>query len=355
MPIRQRAFPRVELQRPPFLRRLLGRPYPENGYRELQNLLHERPPAEISPELLTATLDSHGVESVDRARFRSMYHSALAVAAEDSELTDDECRELADLRVLLGLTDTDVEDVHREVVTERLGRTARDRVFSEEEKRELEHLREKLKIEPCEIERIRRAVLTPLVASTFEEAFRDRRYSPEEEAEIERFAQNFDVDLSLSDETRQHLRRFRWLWNVEHGTLTPVPVDINLQRNEQCHYVTDATSVTTKSVTRRVNYHGPTARIRIMRGVYYRLGSIAVQPVKVEHEVLEDGRLFITSKRVIFMGERKNQTFRLTSLLGFTPYTDGLELQKSRGRNPIFRVKDPEAACAVLSRVLAEA
>jgi hypothetical protein len=356
--MRARAFPRVQLEKLSFFRRLFAKPLPENGYLELQNLLHERQARDIAPELLTATLDSHGVRTPDRERFKDFYRAAVTAAAEDDILTEEECRELADLRALFGLTDREVNEVQQQVVAERYERrlrhAARDSFLSDQEKEDLDALRQRLKIDKFEIERVRRAVLGPVLTDALERAFKDRRYSPEEERQLALLADNFDVDLELSADARGLSHRFRWLWEVEHGTPPACPVAISLQRNESCHFHSYATSLTTKSVTRRINYHGPTVRIRIMKGVYYRAGSIAVQPVRYEQEVTEGGNLYITNKRVIFMGDRKNQTVRLASLLGFVPYKDGLELEKTSGRNPVFRLQDVEGACAVLSRVLAD-
>lgn len=357
--MRQQAFPKQELRRPPFLRRLFGKPDPENAYIEIQNLLHERPPKDISPELLTATFDAHGVTYPDKEKLRALYRKAIAAAAEDDEITDAERQELAEIRALLGLTELDVAAVQREVVSARyqhhLSRHASDHHLSDEEKQHLEELKRKLNLDSGDVMRVREAVLSPIVDRVGNDMLRDRRYSPEEELRFKRLLSNFDTELEVSLHDRQLMDRFRWLWHVEHGTPPTVDVPIALQRNEACYYHSLAASLTTKTVTKRVNYGGPTARMRIMKGVYYRVGSIAVQRVTEEYQLSEGGDLYFTNKRVIFVGHAKNQTFRLSGLLGFIPYSDGIELEKSSGKNPVFRLGDPEAAATVLSRMLADA
>src|SRR5690606_40389673 len=92
-----------------------------------------------------------------------------------------------------------------------------------------------------------------------------------------------------------------------------------------------------RTETRTIRYGGPTARIRIAKGIYWRTGSMNVQ--RVTEEVLkpiDTGQLYITNKRVIFLGRNRNTNVRLNRILDFTIYTDGIELVKDAGRNPVL-------------------
>ena len=84
--------------------------------------------------------------------------------------------------------------------------------------------------------------------------------------------------------------------------------------------------------------------IKIMRGVYYRAGSMNVQPVR--SEVLQHmgtGQLYLTNKRLIFVGANKATTIRYEKIVTMNPYSDGVELIKDAGKSPTITVATSNA------------
>ena len=73
--------------------------------------------------------------------------------------------------------------------------------------------------------------------------------------------------------------RFKENWQLEHGELVPLDVGINLQKKESCFAARDVEWHETRRVTKRIKYSGPTARLRIMKGVYWRVGDIGIQRI----------------------------------------------------------------------------
>jgi hypothetical protein len=65
--------------------------------------------------------------------------------------------------------------------------------------------------------------------------------------------------------------------------------------------------------------------------------------------------LYLTNKRLILRGSTRNITVRLSSVLSFDAYGNGIEVQKASGRPPFLEI-DPaelEIAGAVFSAILA--
>jgi hypothetical protein len=111
-----------------------------------------------------------------------------------------------------------------------------------------------------------------------------------------------------------------------------------------------------RTVTRSVSYAGVSSSIRIARGVRFRLGNV----VPVRHTVdrltrIDAGPLYVTNTRLILRGASRNITVRLSSLLGFEVYANGVELQKASGRPPFVEVEgaELELLAAALSGALA--
>ncbi|MFN3385343.1 MAG: hypothetical protein ACK42Y_02010 [Candidatus Thermochlorobacter sp.] len=98
-------------------------------------------------------------------------------------------------------------------------------------------------------------------------------------------------------------------------------------------------------------------RIRIAKGIYYRVGTVAPQRItSKELTYIDSGKLYLTNKRVIFMGAIRNFTIRMERILAFTPYSDGIKIEKDSGRNPTLKIdKNVDICCLMFSRLLREA
>jgi hypothetical protein len=69
--------------------------------------------------------------------------------------------------------------------------------------------------------------------------------------------------------------------------------------------------------------------IRIARGLYYRTGGFKGHPVqKTETVYMDTGLLGVTNKHIYFAGSRKKFRIRHDKIVFFTPYSDGIGVQR---------------------------
>lgn len=354
----QNTFAVRPLVRPGFFRRLFNRPDPENGYIELENLLATRSWNTIHSGDVARALQPHGVRSVDRTRAKALYGKALAAFVADDVLSDGEVADLRRLRDALGLRDADAQEVERQTVYPRydrkLAEVLRDEQVTEAEKAQLAMLRQCLRVDEREALTMFEKKAEPILTRRWQAAVSDRRLSAEEQRALEAMARNFGIRVDIDAATQAQLDRFRWFWLVEQGTFPTVAAPINLQRDEVCHFAAAADLHEVRTETARSYSSATSVRIKIMKGVYYRVGSTSTS--RVTRDVLrhiDSGTLYVTSKRVIFDGARKNHAIRLSNVLSVIPYSDGVELEKTSGRNPIFIVNDAEWLTVLLSSRMA--
>jgi hypothetical protein len=72
-----------------------------------------------------------------------------------------------------------------------------------------------------------------------------------------------------------------------------------------------------------------------IRGVRFRFGSYT--PIKSEEMTpLSSGLLYVTSKRLLFNGDRRNTTINLTKIVDGHVYADSLRIEKSTGKPVCF-------------------
>lgn len=336
---------------------------PDAAANRIANAFVDRDPGDVTPDEIGRILREEQVLGAEaRRRLVWVWQQALEVHLSDDALTDDEMGYLDRLRIALNLSTGEVERVHKELAQGRFQKTVdaafADGQFSYAERHQLGRIGEQLRL-PDEIVRSQcSAAAGAILQAEFDAIIAGRRYSPLDEARLRRRAEELGIaNLSFGPETDELLKRFRLLWEVEAGHLPQVHCGLNLQRKEICHASFPASWHELRTRTVRVNYVGPTARVRVCRGVYLRAGSFAPQRVTREELTAVDvGTAYITSKRLIFDGTRANKALRYSSLLGIEVFSDAIMVEKATGRSPyLFLNGDIELTASILSAAMAAA
>lgn len=168
-------------------------------------------------------------------------------------------------------------------------------------------------------------------------AISDERLSPEEENEIIEISNSLGIELKFEDKSKVLLDRYKLYWQIENSTLPTIKSDINIQKSENLYFQTLVKWLEQRSITKRINYGGPTARIKITKGVYYRVDSIGVQRVSEDiWQTIDSGQIYLTNKRLIFMGSKGNKTIGLNKILDIKPFSNGIDIQKETGKSPFL-------------------
>ncbi|MEQ9262869.1 MAG: hypothetical protein RLP14_06885 [Owenweeksia sp.] len=358
----ENLYQEVPLYRRSLLQKIFRQQPEENAIIEINNLLATQPLSKIRKTDIIAIAAKYRVDLLKTypQNLREFYAVYLTSCLKDYNLSDAEKKELEHLRMILMLSKEEAEEIYAEVAEpiyrKVLSEAVSDGELSEEELSNLESLQLQLGLSDQQAARISESVRGSFIKEKLHGAIDDQRFSPDEEKELELIAKNLGVQLQMDAASSEMLERYKLYWAIENGELPMIESGINLQRNEECYFTTFVEWSEMRTVTKRINYGGPTARIRIMKGVYYRMGSISTQRVTSEEwRHIDSGQLYLTNKRIIFMGTKRNANIRLNRILAFSPYQDGVEIEKDAGRNPFFSFnEDIELFSMLLSRVLGE-
>lgn len=185
----------------------------------------------------------------------------------------------------------------------------------------------------------------------------DSRITEEEKKDLEALMSYFDLSQSDFDFNQATFNKFYSLALIDKGILpTPQHSGLNVifKKDEVVHWLCSATLKKQKRITERMNYSGLTGSIKIMKGVRYRVGSIALAPQTREVMVDEDtGNFWLTNQRIGFLGSRKNFTLPYSKILSFEVYKDGISIHKEGREKPfIVGLGDAEVPAAILSSIL---
>ncbi len=338
-------FGRFEVKSPPkagIIGRLLGRVPREAAFVEIRNILatttlEQVQSADVSSALAKAKL---GCRDVTKELLLIFEHAAL-LAVEDRALSEIDRRGLRSLQHAFELTDAEaasgMESAVGQVFERALREALSDAEFTEQEKANLEATSAALGMSGQQTARLYRAAAVSAVQAAFTSAMADRRYTKDEEAHVAALAKSLGVTMTHDAGTADLVAKFRLMAQIDDGYLPSITVPILLKRGETCHYSGPATQHQIKTVTKRINYSGPTASIKIVKGLRWRLGSIAVQRVATDVMTrLDSGQLYVTSTRLLFDGAKKNTSIGLGKITNFTVFKDGLKIEKEAGPDQYF-------------------
>lgn len=336
------------LVRPTVLDKILRRRSTRNAIVDTNNLLASstsvRDVSEADVEDIAETYKTH-FTSRFRSELEQLYGDYLEHCLEDRELSSEELDDLQHLKSLFGLQDRTAQTIHETVASilyeESVGEAIADGELEPEERQFLQSLQTRLRLPEEIADRIYQQSAKALLQRRLDQAVADERLSPDEGEEIEAIARSLGLSVTLDEHTSRQLERFRLYWLIENGDVPTIDAGIRLQKSEHCYFAAAVDWYEHRKVTKRIRYSGPTARIRLAKGIYWRAGDIAVQ--RVSDDVLahvDAGRAFLTNKRLIFMGQRKNTNIRLQKILDFTPYGNGVDIQKDSGKSPFLQFDD---------------
>ena len=345
-----------------FLARVLRRPRPDAAEAEIRTLLATLPPKDVYRTQLDLVFEKHRVSDAARRRMLDeLWKEALTVLAGDDIISDTEADYLTDLMATLDVPNATARRFEADVLHPKyetlVRRSIADGHLTPGERQQLDALAKALHLSPEEAREIYGKSAAELLQSTLNSALEDERLSPTEFKEFALLAQRLGIEPSFDDATQARMHRFALLWRIENGELPTIAVPINLQRGEVCHLSGEATWHELRTRTERVVYSGTSVSIPIMKGVRYRVSSYRPQRVtRQELTPIDSGPFYVTSKRVIFDGVHKNSAIRYSSLIGVTPYSDGIKLEKSSGRSPYLLFDgDVEMVTVILTAAMASA
>src|SRR5207248_4070640 len=120
----------------------------------------------------------------------------------------------------------------------------------------------------------------------------------------------------------------RMLLMVSLYTEGPAAVDapVVLKAGEKAHVCVPCRLARHRTRTRYVG-GSQSVSVPIFRGVRYRVGGFAGQPVQQEYiAVVDTGQLVLTTSRVVFVGSAKLVEIPLAKVSHVGAYTDALEI-----------------------------
>lgn len=219
---------------------------------------------------------------------------------------------------------------------EKLGTLLGNNTYSEENKAELAAIADKYGITKEELKPAYKNAIKAL-AKVFKET---HLVSDDQLGIIVSLASEYNLTDYMHKKTNNKLYDYHVLWQIQEKGILPTEdwsgVSIIPKTDEILHWSDFGRIIKIRNVTKRVNYRGPTASIKIAKGIRYRIGSVSVgKTTERVAEQVDAGTFWISNQRVGFIGDSKSFTVPLNKIVSFGVDGDvGLKIFKEGAVNP---------------------
>ena len=355
----EQIFRRRPLKRRSFWGWLFGRNIDANSIIELTNaIVDSGRPAAVPKKTIE---DIHS-----KYRFNIYNHHSAEIAPiymafvrkvfsglVNTELTQEDVDDIIALQELFQIPEDSVARLNLKVGStiyrDAMKAALADSILSESEKEGLLHLGRQLDLDEDTMHTLYNQSLCDLIQEKVEAALEDGELSPDEESDIDETCKRFDIDLSYTANTKRAIRRAKELWQLKHAPLLPISVDIQLKRGEDCFAEFDALWLEVRR-SAATSWHPQ----------YMTLSDnteIALSYAPIVEDCLTEidaGKLFLTNKRLIFVGKGTTTTIPFSKILRIEQFREGIKVHKEIGRSPYLVSWRSLPLGALATRLLAE-
>ncbi len=184
----------------------------------------------------------------------------------------------------------------------------------------------------------------------YQKVVSDRKVTEDELAQINELCQKLQLPEKEISPTLQTLAKLHFLTQLEEGILPEIDADIFLKRNEVAHYQTNCELYEERIKREYVGGHSGVS-IRVAKGVYWRVGGFKGYPVeKTVLTKIDQGKLVITNKRIVFSGDRKSFSIPYSKLIDIELFKDAVKINREgKKRKEFFVVPEPEILAKVIT------
>lgn len=279
------GFQVMPLPKVGLLDRAFGRLPREAAFIEIRNHLATTAFDRVRPSSISDALAKSRLRPRDAVEELTLIfeHAAFTLAA-DRELGASDRAALSTLQQAFELTDEEAGAARTRAASAVLRKAVRERlagpIVGTNVRLEVETLGTALGLTDAQVTALYADAAGAVVQAAFDAAIADRRYDEAEEKQVHAVAESFGVALDYSEKTAATVERYRVMARAARGQLPTVAVPVLLTSGESCCFAASAVAhKEMRTVTKRINYGGLTASVRIAGNVRWRLGSISPQRV----------------------------------------------------------------------------
>jgi hypothetical protein len=284
--------------------------------------------------------NSSSSKKADPAKLQSfgleVYEANLKEVIQDYSISDGEKEILTSIKTFFQLSDTDINEIKskyaKTAVTQLSKQKLVDNQLTPDEVEEIGLLARELNISEEEVKRINQRNAAELYEKAVKQVIADRAVTVDEQRQLKQLAQQLGINIREAEIDKRLKDDYYYLAllnALDQGSLPKCkPPSIAIQDDEVAYWEISSNLVFTRSNTTGFFGHDSGVRLKVAKGVSYKLGSCRRTAIREQVNTNEQGVFVVTSKRVVFAASRQSFSIPFTQLSSFDTYADGIGLQE---------------------------
>jgi hypothetical protein len=216
-----------------------------------------------------------------------------------------------------------------------------DNILEEEELNKIQAYAEEHNLDTGLIDNARKKHIQGLIQSKLDSIVKAQRYSYKDEEELNKIFEKLNITANFPVE----FNKYRALWQIEEeGDINLNPIDdlpIGLKDNEDVYFKCQANWFQPNTRKAMKGYIGGSIGFKVAKGITLRVGKVIPQyDIIEEMKSLSLGDLYISNKRIQFVGQKKSTNITYGRVIDFRLFSNGIEIHKSSGKPDFFELGD---------------
>jgi hypothetical protein len=282
--------------------------------------------------------NSTNAKKADPVQLQSLgleiYEHHLKEVIQDYAITDGEKEILTSIKNYFQLSDADINSIKSKYAKTALDNLSKqklaDNQLTAEELEEMGLFARELNISAEEVNRVNQKNASELYENAVKQVLADKMVTIDEQQSLKMLAQQIGINMreaTIDKKLREEYYFLSLLNALNHGYLPEMkPPSIVTEKDEMAYW-----EISSNLVAARTGYfsEGSPVRIKVQKGLSYRLGSSRSTPIREEVSSNHHGVFVVTNKRVVFAASQQSFSIPYTQLHSFDTYNDGIGLQKN--------------------------
>jgi hypothetical protein len=357
--MRQDIFQIVPLVNASFFQKLFNQLPIENSVIEVNNLLATYPINEISKNNIYEIEQRYQInlEEEFKLNLEEFYAVYLNDCLHDGILSDLNFQNLNHLKLILSLKNDSIDKLNckiGEIVYRRFLEKAisNGRLINREEEF-MKKIEKDLQLPKSYVNGISNEVKNNFIQNYVENVIKNLELTPDGDEEISNIAESLKINLLFNKEITKQLEKLRLYWKIENLPLSVIEPDIIIQKSEQCYFKIDSVKWhELKSLRQKPSHYN--SNTKAIKKFY--LNSVSQKSNNYYSlKYIDSGSLYLTNKRIIFIGKYKNLNIRFDKILKLNPESNGLEIDKETIKSVFIQFSNKtDEFCLILDKLIKE-
>ncbi len=250
--------------------------------------------------------------------------------------------ELNHLKFILAIDNNSVFKFHQAIgaslYSRLLDKTICDGEISKEDQIYLDNIEKYLNISKLLVKDLTFEAKTNFAFLYIDRIIEKENFSPSVEMKLAETIKKLNINFQYGNDQNQKIEKLKSYWEYENEDLRILPTDIEIQKSENCFYKSKNCQLfDSKTIPKHYSIFDNYFNRKVQKSGYI---NSTLPKFSSSAKLIDRGSVYLTNKRIIFVGLVKTYNIRYEKISDVIPYDDGIEIDRQVRKNTIIQTSD---------------